>query len=397
MLVVRRALRAILGTLIVYANFCLASATPETSDSMATPNTKAVQAYLAALSNNVIPGVIAGQNVGHSDDIDNPTGLSGYAALITELEKQTGEVPGIMGVDYEHNKIATPEQLHQTNKKIIAFWQAGGLITINWSPHNPWWNDESNILQNPGVWKDTRTQGGDMSNVDLTQLTNSQTEIHNIWRRKLERIANALQELQDAGVVVLWRPMQEMNGNWFWWGNSAAPKNAESYIILWQDMYKYFTQTKGLHNLLWVYSPNQSPTLMEHFSIKPIEWRYPGNAFVDIIAGTTYNDDLRIKDYETYKKFGKPIAIAEYGPLAGDKLSRGGKFDTRLYATRLQNDYPDIAYWVSWSSWSNGDGTQENQALVHNLNAKQLLANPAVITRKNIGWKSFLKKETSPN
>ena len=365
----------------------------EASDKMATPNARAVYAYLIALSDNSIPGVIAGQNLGHSDDINNTTGLSGFAPLIVELEKQTGEAPGIIGVDYEHNKIATPDQLHEVNKKLIAYWQAGGLVSINWSPQNPWWNDESDLTQNPGVWTNTRTTGGDMSKVDLTQLTNPQTPMHKIWRRKLERIANALQELQDAGVVVLWRPMQEMNGNWFWWGNSSAPKNAESYIILWQDMYKYFTQTKGLHNLLWVYSPNQSPSILERFSIKPVEWRYPGNAFVDLVAGTTYNDELRIKDYDTYKKFGKPIAIAEYGPLAGEKLSRTGQFDTRLYATRLQNDYPNIAYWMSWSSWSNGDGTQENQALVHNRNAKQLMNDPAVITRKKISWKNYLKQQ----
>lgn len=371
-----------------------ASATATTSDTQALPATKAVQAYLAALTNGNIQGVIVGQNSGHSDDIGNSTGLTGFAPLITELEKQTGEAPGIMGVDYEHNKIATPAELQKVNSYLIEYWRAGGLLSINWSPHNPWWNDESNIAQKPGIWSDTRSKSGDMSKVDLRELTNPKSPMRVVWLRKLDRIAAALSELQAAGVVVLWRPMQEMNGNWFWWGIDAAPKDSDSYIALWRDMYTYFTQTKGLHNLLWVYSPNQSPNLFERAFIKAPLYRYPDKEYVDVFAGTTYNNELNLKDYQLFLESGKPIAVAEFGPRAGEEVSRQGTLDTQLYAKRLQKDYPAVAYWMSWSSWSNGDGTQENQALIHNKNAQQLLANPSVITRSRITWKNHLLPPT---
>lgn len=370
----------------------VASATAITSDPQALPAAKAIQTYLAALTNNITKGVIAGQNVGHSDDIRNATGLSGFIPLIENLEKQTGEAPGIIGVDYEHNQIATPEQLHKVNTYLIDYWNKGGLITINWSPHNPWRNDESNIEKKPGLWSDTRTNGGDMSKVDLRELVNPKSAMRIVWLRKLDRIATALTELQNAGVIVLWRPMQEMNGDWFWWGINAAPKDANSYIAIWQDMYEYFTLKKGLHNLLWVYSPNPSPTLFERLAIKPVMYRYPGNNLVDIIAGTTYNNNLDIKDYELYVQAQKPIAIAEFGPKAGEPISRNGILDTQLYKQRLLQDYPGIAYWVSWSSWKNENGTQENQALIHNKNAKQLLTSPEVITRNRIDWKNYLPK-----
>lgn len=136
------------ATIITANAFANATATP--SDPQALRSTKAVQAYLAALTNGSAQGVIAGQNIGHSDDISNTTGLSGFIPLIGELEKQTGEVPGIVGVDYEHNQIATPEQLHKVNLYLIEYWNKGGLISINWSPQNPWWNDESNIEKNLG-------------------------------------------------------------------------------------------------------------------------------------------------------------------------------------------------------------------------------------------------------
>ena len=93
----------------------------------------------------------------------------GYVPLILALEKTTGELPGMIGVDYEHNKIATPQQLVQVNKILIDYWRAGGLISINWAPHNPWWNDENDIAGNPDIWSHTRSSGGDMGNVDLIQ------------------------------------------------------------------------------------------------------------------------------------------------------------------------------------------------------------------------------------
>lgn len=380
------------ATIITANAFANATATP--SDPQALRSTKAVQAYLAALTNGSAQGVIAGQNIGHSDDISNTTGLSGFIPLIGELEKQTGEVPGIVGVDYEHNQIATPEQLHKVNLYLIEYWNKGGLISINWSPQNPWWNDESNIEKKPGLWSYTRSNGGDMSKVDLRELVNPKSPMRTIWLRKLDRIAAALAELQNAGVFVLWRPMQEMNGAWFWWGINTAPKDAESYIAVWYDMYTYFTQTKNLHNLLWVYSPNQSPTLFERSIIKAPLYRYPGNNLVDIFAGTAYNNELNIKDYELFMQSGKPIAIAEFGPRAGEPISRSGTLDTLLYKQRLLQDYPGISYWMSWSSWSNGDGTQENQALIHHKNAKQLLKNPEIITRNRISWKNYLAPQT---
>ncbi len=377
---------------ILTATKVFAAATEIPSNPNATAQAKAVQAYLAALTNNTSKGVIAGQNVGHSDDIASPTGLTGFAPLIIELEKQTGQMPGIIGVDYEHNKIASPDQLHNVNAYLIEYWKQGGLISINWSPHNPRWNDESNIETHPGIWSDSRTKGGDMNKVNLKDLLDPESPIQKIWLRKLDRIAAALNELQDAGVVVLWRPMQEMNGNWFWWGIDTAPQDADSYIALWRHMYKYFTETKKLNNLLWVYSPNPAPSIFERAFIKAPLYRYPGNEFVDIFAGTAYNNELEIKDYDLYLKSGKPLAIAEFGPRAGETISRKGNLDTMLYAKRLLKDYPAISYWMSWSSWSNGDGTQENQALIHNKNAKQLLTAPNIITRRQINWKSALIK-----
>lgn len=360
------------------------TATAKTSDPAATPTTQAVMRYLADLSNDTLPGVLAGQNSGHGDQILNNSGPVGYAALIAALEQQTGEAPALLGLDYEYDAIFTPEQLANANQKLIEHWQAGGLITINWSPNNPWWNDESDLSNHPGGGDLTRTYGGDMNQVKLTDLVTTGTQIQPIWQRKLDRIATALQELQAAGVVVLWRPMQEMNGSWFWWGISSEPQSCSGYIQVWQQMYRYFTQEKGLHNLLWVYSPNRGPmTTDESYGIKPVGWCYPGSDYVDVVAGTRYDDTLSIDDYQSYRQFGKPLGMGEYGPTIAGKAATAGSFDTRSYAQVLAN-YPAIAYWVSWHDWNNADGSREHQSLVGNQHTLELMQNGAIVTRSRV-------------
>ena len=353
-------------------------------DADASKETRAVLAYLADLSNDVKPGVIAGQNTGHGNQILDTSGLVGYAPLVGTLEQQTGETPGMIGLDYEQDGIFTDDQLLAANQVLIKHWKAGGLVTINWSPLNPWLNDELDLSNQHGSWTDTRNQGDNLKNVDLRQLIDPESAIYPVWQRKLDRIATALLDLQKAGVVVLWRPMQEMNGNWFWWGYASYSNDPGPYIALWADMFHYFKDVKGLHNLLWVYSPAHGPeNILEQFAIKPVGWSYPGDAYVDVVAGTAYNDGLDIKDYDIYRAFGKPLGMAEFGPSLGGANSLKGTFDTSLYATRLLKDYPAIAYWVSWHNWPVNNDV-EHQAIVSNQNAKDLMQNPAVLTLKRI-------------
>lgn len=362
------------------------AATMQPSDTQASDATALVMRYLARLSNDEISGVLAGQNAGHGDQILNTSGTVGYAPLLEALQTQTGELPAIVGLDYEYDRIFTPEQLSAANQKLIAHWQAGGLVTINWSPNNPWWNDESDLVHNIGGGDLTRTYGGDMTAVDLNALSDSSKTIHTVWLRKLDRIATALQELQNAGVVVLWRPMQEMNGNWFWWGISTQASSSQclAYKKLWADMYTYFTQDKGLHNLLWVYSPNRGPlTSDESRAIANVDWCYPGANYVDVVAGTRYDDSLSIDDYNRYREFGKPLGMAEYGPTLAGAAATAGSYDTRNYAAVL-GQYPAIAYWVSWHDWMNSDGSREHQALVGNQHVSELFQQSSIITQSRV-------------
>ena len=122
--------------------------------------------------------------------------------------------------------------------------------------------------------------------------------------KQLDTLAAGLTELKDAGVVVLWRPFHEMNGNWFWWGG----KDPAAFQKVWRHMFDYFTKTKGLDNLLWVYGPNHGEKVAAY---------YPGDRFVDVVgldAYTDFVDPAHIRGYREVAAIPKPFGFTEFGP-----------------------------------------------------------------------------------
>jgi mannan endo-1,4-beta-mannosidase len=364
------------------------STTPVPSADVDAKRVKILNFITDLSTNNVtsFKGAISGQNCYHGSQITDSDYLQGYKNMVETLHTVTGKWVGIIGVDYEWQQIFTPAQLSQTNKVLINYAKAGGIITINLSPQNPWGNDETDIANNPGSWdsKVSGTQTGIPAKASLNDLNDSAKPVHIAWMRKLDRIAAALQELRDAGVIALFRPMQEPNGSWFWWGMKSHPNDPSPYVNVYRDMHDYFTNTKKLNNLLWVYSPNASMGETNSSSWnRTVDWAYPGADYVDIIAGTTYNDSITLADYRTYIKMNKPLGIAELGPkLGGTDTTRAelnGTWDTHSIITTIKKKYPKVAYWVCWHSYP-----KECWSIISNKNPGALMNDPYVINRDNL-------------
>ena len=68
--------------------------------------------------------------------------------------------------------------------------------------------------------------------------------------KDIDYTAGLLKKLQDNKVPVIWRPLHEAAGGWFWWGaQGAAPCKK-----LWQVMFDRMVNHHGLHNLIWVWT-----------------------------------------------------------------------------------------------------------------------------------------------
>jgi len=263
--------------------------------------------------------------------------------LMNEIHQRTGQWPALMGTDYAdfaHGSLTT----QAPNQAAIQYWRAGGLVTISGHLYNP---------ANPkgGL----RDQG-----VDLGPLLAPDSEIHARWMEELDSIASGLQELKDAGVVVLWRPFHEMNGGWFWWG----AKDPASFIKLWRHMFDYFTKAKGLDNLLWVYSPNHGDKTAAY---------YAGDRYVDIVGLDAYTDFVdrgHIKGYGEVTKIEKPFGFTEYGPHGPHNPP--GDYDYQRFLDGVKKEFPKAVFFMSWDGkWS----------LARNNNVKEMLADAWMVNR----------------
>jgi mannan endo-1,4-beta-mannosidase len=317
----------------------LAGAAIEPANPHANAPARAVLNYFDSLAARKEKRVLSGQFT----DFGNGARLK----LIEEVHTQTGHWPALIGVDYaDFGKGGLT--FTAPNRTAIEYWRQGGLVTVSAHLYNPA-NPKGGGLRDKGV--------------NLADLLAPDSDTHTRWMRELDELAGGLQELKAAGVVVLWRPFHEMNGGWFWWG----AQDPATFIKVWRQMFDYFSQTKGLDNLLWVYGPNHGDKTAAY---------YAGDRYVDLVGLDAYTDfvDLEhIKGFAAVAALGKPVGFSEYGPHGPQNPP--GDFDYRRLLDGLAKDFQPAVFFMSWNwKWS----------LAMNPHAKELLDDPRIANREDL-------------
>jgi len=90
--------------------------------------------------------------------------------------------------------------------------------------------------------------------------------------------ADYLKQLSDQKIPVLWRPLHEIDGGWFWW---TCAKDAKITAEPWKITFNYLVNTRGFHNMLWVYSAgietaNPTSSTIDQASVNWCKTYYPG-------------------------------------------------------------------------------------------------------------------------
>lgn len=220
--------------------------------------------------------------IGHQDATSYGIGwkhIENSALIKSDVKEVSGDFPAVFGFDIGHIELARENNLDSvpfgTMKSLITdAFQRGGIITISWHADNPVSGGDS--------WDKTPAVANLLAG-------GSEREKYELW---IERVAHFLKSLMYNGkaIPVLFRPFHEMNGDWFWWGESNC--TSSDYIQLWQQTVKLLRDVHQVHNLLYVYSPN---TLNPHDEYLKY---YPGDAYVDIFGIDIYdrnNSEVYIK------------------------------------------------------------------------------------------------------
>jgi mannan endo-1,4-beta-mannosidase len=312
--------------------------------------------------------VLSGQNVGHA----NVQLANGYASFFAPLQSETGQLPAILGIDYGWEDF-DPIKIAEANQMIIQHWRNGGLVAISMHPKNPWTNGS--------------IKGLDLGGCAYLDMITPGTAAYTRWMNTLDRVADGLEALKNAGVVVIWRPLHEMNGDWFWWsaGENNGRASPEDFVAVWRHMYTYFTEERNLDNLLWVYGP-----FAKSFNslIKPVNEYYPGSSYVDIVALDYYRntfDYLNDGSYEQITSLGKPLGFGEIGPANWLSGNPNGNWDTTLVINTIREQYPLFTYFLFWHSYGNGVLRME-MAMIENQNTFEFLNDPWVVNLGEVHW-----------
>lgn len=209
------------------------------------------------------------------------------------------------------------------------WYKRGGIVGLMW-----YWEAPSS---NPSVYAEkTDFKLSDaVTDIDIAGLT--QEEIRGLYGEgkiseqcyglilDIDNMAGQLISLKNKGIPVLWRPLHEASGDWFWWGASGT----ESYKWLWNLMYKRFTDYFGLDNLIWVWNGQSESTLVDKntFDI----------ASLDIYMGADKNYGSRYEQFLALQKIvgeDKLIALSECSAIPD-----------------MDNSFRDNSVWSFFGLW----------------------------------------------
>lgn len=142
------------------------------------------------------------------------------------------------------------------------WYRNGGIVSLMW-----YWEAPS---KKPSVYAEETdfVLADAVTDIDIANLT--QEEIRGLYGEgkiseqcyglilDIDSMAGQLMSLKNKGVPVLWRPLHESSGEWFWWGGDT-----ESYKWLWNLIYRRFTEYFALDNLIWVWNGQSESTLVD--------------------------------------------------------------------------------------------------------------------------------------
>ena len=256
---------------------------------------------------------------------------------------KTGKQPAIRGIDLLAYNTSSTWRDHAPERAIEWTNKYHGIVTLSWH-----WNvpcEKDSPVDDVAFYVES-------ANPKFTTFSCKNAVTEGTWEHEkvladLELIAGELKKLKDADVPVLWRPLHEAEGGWFWWGAEGAEPCKKLYRL----MYDKLTNEYGLDNLIWEWTGSTSPAAAE--------W-YPGDDVVDIVGYDKYNCADGVANLSS-------IASTFYSLVQGTDGQKMVAMTENDSIPSLENLVSDKAAWLYFCPWYMNYLTSEQNNPVDNL------------------------------
>jgi mannan endo-1,4-beta-mannosidase len=182
------------------------------------------------------------------------------------LKTNTGKEPAIIGLDFMHcNRNYSWYDNAQPIKDAKAYWERNGIPVFCWH-----WRDPSRATEEFYTRNASKPNG---TRFDVAKINEPASAEYAAMIADIDFVSGLLKKLQEQKVPVIWRPLHEAAGGWFWWGAKGAAPCKKLYEV----MYNRMVNHHGLKNLIWVWTREPGDDA----------W-YPGDAIVDIVGRDLY-------------------------------------------------------------------------------------------------------------
>lgn len=181
--------------------------------------------------------------------------LSGQEGDSTRVFEITSKRPAIWG--RELAGVETPALINEAKQQR----EAGAVVSLSWRPPQP-----------------AGAAAGKLTDFEWEELLARGTRLNQLWAAQVDAAAEALKQLQAAGIPVLFRPYPRPNSTDPWW---AGRKGARGSAALYRMLFDRLSE-QGVRNLVWVWTaapPSFRPDGPERY-----DDYFPGLGYVDALS-----------------------------------------------------------------------------------------------------------------
>lgn len=297
------------------------------SDANATEGARKLFSYLQEVyGRNTLSGISSSENA-------------------SEVLSVTGKGPAVVGGDMSGwnlppGSATWSNSLKKSRQELIASYAAGAIITVTWHWPNPFdytlraWSKLTDVQWDRMLRPGTAENATLLADID----------------RYVENYLKLLVDPDGQPIPVLFRPLHEIDGGWFWWTNKAHP---EKTVELYKLLYARITGHHNLHNLIWIWNNSVAAGRVEGDSSGTVfpdvaASYYPGSAYADIVGWDAYGIDYQDTGVRTLWN-GKSQSYASYFELLGQIAP--GKMRALCEGEAMPNPDLTVSGNANFSKW----------------------------------------------